>query len=852
MRVYAPRTTDATEATVLTPAVGAPHTDEFKVATISGVSGYQPYMMDAPAGRRGRIDLRSRRLDIGTLTVTLLDKRTSASSNVSRWVTAFYGTLAGHPPSRLRVEIDECLDYLAASPTWTTYFVGEIVRQGLNRKLEWEITVRERSEALKAKCFVGTPHPDITYAAIPTLLPVGFRGSGYGTFDPAPALTGTTRYVRWLSTDYAPVGEIAVFLDNASVAHDLNVLTQNLIETVAPHGAVLSLEHESASTLAWTPNVTGKCRCRLTAGATTGVFRVGGVFYKLQWPGVAGKPEFRVVGFYIKQLDSADVDYMAAPSAATSVSFHLYAEEEVSPARPLLIDDVDPVTFLEDLCAGKFGTLYRYPMQLGTGASYGNVTRAIATNTASFDAVRGTRPTMRTIVTESASMIDWVEKNILIPYHLALYLNKSGEVCLVDLKMPTSTSGLGTLTDTDVVEEEDVAWEHDPTQAVLRVDITRYSERKIAAAELRAQTDIPRLQTAIIEERAFPMESIFIGSIDYGDDVLRVDARGYRSMEGELVGSQSRSSYMDDSLIELATEIQRPFGYGLSTIPLTCRRTSTVTALNPGSLVIVDVDVVPDPGTWVRGGPQLCRVVEYSEDGPTINLRLAFLSSTSAVGAPTLAAPAQETGNTFTGVTCAVTLHAGGYPVVVRYAVTETSVGTVPADDSTLWRHARVNSGRSWIRSSQTVVIRGLPPGKRVWVQGRSYPVNDVMRLPSAWANAAAPGYVDTAALATPSSLAATVSDKTCLLTWTNGASDLQTQVLLATPTSDPRTVVRSLPPGTTRVTLENLTVSTQYRAEVRHILEQHPGAGDTEDFTTTASATTAPDLKAFYVVGAT
>lgn len=848
MRVYAPRSTDPTEATLLTPASGAPHTDPFRVATISGVSGYQPYMMDGPSGRRGRIDLLSRRLDIGTLTVTLIDKTTTAGDNLTRWVSAFYGTLPGKPPSRLRVEIDECLDFSASAPTWTLYFTGEIVRQGLQQKNLWQITVRERTEALKMRCFVGTPHSSISYAAHPTLAPIGIRNSDYGQIKATNGFTGETRTPTYATASYAPTGEIAVFLDEDSIFHELNVLTTNLLESIAPHGTVtvsdVATGHQRVS---WVPNFSGKCRCYLTHAGGSGVFRVGAIYTEFEQH-LTG----RIVGFALKALDSADAGYLAAPAASTAVTVHLYVEEDVAPERPLFLNDVDPVTLLEDLCAGKFGTIYRYPQKLGASKSYGDVARAVTTNTASFNAVRGTRPTARFIVTEPASLIDWAEKNILIPYHLALYLNKSGEVCLVDLRMPNSTSGIATLTDTDVVEEEDVAWEHDPTQAILRVDVTRYADRRREASEID-QSTTPTLTDAggLVEERAFPMESIFVGSIDYGDNSFAIDARGYRSMEGELVGSQSRSTYMDAALAELAAELQRPFGYGLTTIPLTCRRTATVTALNPGSLLIVDVDVVPDPGSWKRGGEQLCRVIEYSEDGPYISLRLAFLSTTSAVGAPSLAAPAQETGNTYTGVTCAVTVNAIGHPVVVRYAVTETSVGTVPADDSTTWCYATLQSGIAFIRASTTVRIRGLPPGKRVWVQGRSYPVDDYLRLPSAWVNAAAPGYVDTAALPAPTALAAVASDKTCALTWTNGAADLQVQILLATPTSDPRVVIRTLPASTARVTLEDLTVSTTYRAEVRHVLGEHPGAGVTVDFTTTAASTTAPDLKAFLVVGA-
>src|ERR1051326_7846401 len=87
--VYAPKSTDATEATVLTPVSGAPHGDAFKVATAEGVSGFKSYM-GMPSGRRGRIDVLSKKTDTGEISFEVLDQRTTpGGSNAQRWVTAF-------------------------------------------------------------------------------------------------------------------------------------------------------------------------------------------------------------------------------------------------------------------------------------------------------------------------------------------------------------------------------------------------------------------------------------------------------------------------------------------------------------------------------------------------------------------------------------------------------------------------------------------------------------------------------------------------------------------------------------------------------------------------------------------
>lgn len=853
MRVYAARSVDATEATVLTPAAGAPHSDAFQVASIAGVSGYQPYLHDNIQGRRGRLDLKTRKLDIGTWTVTLIDKKVS-TDNLSRWWTAFFGNTAGKPMPRLKVQIDECLDTSATSPTWTTCFTGEVIGSKTVNKVDIAMTLRERSETLKMQSFVGTPHSSITYASLPSLLPIGLRGN-YGSQRATGTLTATARPFVVNGTSYAPTGEILLIVSGASRTQpDLvgNIVTQNLLETLPPHTVIQGINFNPAASaaLATVPEYNGTLRAYVSHGGNSGVFLVGALaVFGVQYPGQ--ERHQYVMAVAIKALESTDVGYLAAPTSGTSCTFQLYAEE-VTDGTPLLIDDVDPATLLEDLCAGKFGQIYREPMKLPAGKSYGDVVRGVST--ASFASFKSVKPTQRFVIKKGERLGEWAEKNILIPNHWGWYLDGSGQVNLVDLAMPNSTSGIATLTDADVIEEDDVDWQHDPTQAVWRVDMARYSERLRLPKELWQSPDLnPRIEGLAIEEVRHRLVPVFIGSLDYGDEVITVDAIGLRSMETEQYQSGPRSEYQDAYLRGLALELQRPLGYGLTTIPLRCRRTSTVTALRIGSPIIVDVDVVPDPGTWKRGGAQLCRVLEYSEDGPEIALRLAYLSSTSQLSAPSLAQPVQETGNTWTGVTCAVTVNASTQPVVVRYAITSTATGSAPADSSPLWRYAVNATGRRLsLFSSQTIAIRNLPPGTRVWVQGRTYSTDDALRLPSAWTIAGGTGYADTATIPAPSSLAATVSDKTCLLTWTNGAADLVTEILLATPTGDTRRKVATVEPGTTRVTLDDLDVSTQYRAEVRHALGQHVSSGDTEDFTTLGATTTAPSLVAFQELAAT
>lgn len=131
--VYAPKSQDPTETTALTPVAGAAHSDAFKIATAEGVSGYKSYM-DAPSGRRGRMDVLSKKTDTGELSFSVLDQRTTVGgSNALRWVTAFVGDAKGLPRfRRLKCFVEESLyglirgtggngTYTAVdATTWTT------------------------------------------------------------------------------------------------------------------------------------------------------------------------------------------------------------------------------------------------------------------------------------------------------------------------------------------------------------------------------------------------------------------------------------------------------------------------------------------------------------------------------------------------------------------------------------------------------------------------------------------------------------------------------------------------------------------------------------------------------------
>lgn len=820
LRVYQPLSADPTETTVLTPAAGAPHTDELKLSSIPGVAGYKEYLHEVPRGRRGRLDPKKPRLDVGTFEFSLIDKATG-SGNASRWLTAFFGNVKGKPRGRLKVEVDESLD---GGATWASFMIGELTGISTNKN-DATLEVSDRVEKMKMPAFVGSPHSSITYAAKLTLLPAGFFGANYGSLQAVPAIVGTINAnPSYLAAD------IRVFQVTPNSKDDGRNLETKELGAVVGVGGWESVE----------PTFQSPARCHLKRLDTSaeGDFYVGGLRHT-----VAGT-HWNITSFFLKPLAVTDAGYMAMPPNGTSVEAYIYVEQPAADESPLLIGDVDPATFIQDLCDGKFSSLYRSPDTLPAGKAYGDVKRTIPTN--GIGALVGTRPVSRHYIKQTEPVIDVIER-ICFDNNWAPFLDKSGRLNIKDLDLPTSLAGLATITDDDVEATSDSSWKHDATSAVARAEITFYQDLIRQSAELKQSAEIiPSIGDLIVEEITHKVIVLYTESLDYGDEVLEIDARSYRAVEGEQLQGQDRTTYLEKRLRALAQKYRRPWEFGAMRFPLTCRRTATITGLKQGDLVLVTVSWIPDPYTHLRGGQRLCRVLELSEEGPTIHLELLDVAINTISSVPMLAAPAQEAGNTYSGVTSVVTLNAEGQPVEIQTAVTETSVGAAPAADSLLW------SGSTVITANGTATIRNHPAGKRVWVRGRSFSnAANELQVPSAWVMAAAPGYVDLAALPAPSALSSPAKTHTTVdLTWTNGAADVAIDVLAATPVGDTRIVVGYLIPGTTQYTVRGLLPATTYRFEVRHQFLYNPGAGVTVDVTTDAApAASCPAIAGFQML---
>lgn len=815
MRVYGPRSEDATEATVLTPAAGAPHADDFQVSTLAdptnanvladvqpwhacggtavtadpaapAASGYKPYLQ-APTGRRGRVDCESSRTDIGALSVVLLDRRTSdAATNASRWVTAFLGD--GKGVSRLlglRVEIDESTN---GGTSWARFWTGRISAVRLTSRLWYELTIEDGLGDLTTDLFVGMPHASITYASATELLPVGVPLT-FGSLTQPTALTGAMSTAGFLFF----TASLASITDTSST-QSLNICTKPLdsrLYTTWPSPTGLLAP---GYLLAWLKrtdtNATGWFLCQAVQSATPD----GGLHY-------------RAAAFVLSELPTDDPRYLALPAASTPIQVRLFWNGRPAADTPFYIADVDPIQLWMDILDGYFGYLWQGddPSKPAT-ADAGDPVRTFPYDSTAFTALLTTRPNQRYVIDKAWKANDFIEQCICQPLALAYYINASGQVVPVDLSTPTSVAGLGTLGAADVMTSPAPAWEQDRATALVRMDTTYYADRQPTVAEMMNQGDqFPSNSPSVLKSTENLLILEDFGRADLGDRKVEVKGYGFRGIDGEMQGGKDRRLYLQGQIQTWAQHRKKPFGAAAQYITLKCRRTATVTALQPGSLVLVDVDEIPDPYTYLRGGTRLTRVVERSEEGLGISLRLLDCGIAGTASTPTVSAFALGT-DTKHAVDITVALNAADDPVTVDTAVTATSVGSAPAATSTLWTLA------ARMTADGTITVNNLPSNCRIWHRARSEPTTlAIAALPSAWVTNATT-YVDTVALTAPSSGSSTVGSTSATLDWTVGDATAYVKVAGTGITTT------TLPPGSTTVRLTGLTASTGYTAHVTHL----------------------------------
>ena len=839
LTLYAPRSVDRTEATVLAPAAGAPHADPFQVASLQGLAGFQPYL-DIIRGRRGKIDVLSKRTDAGELTVTLLDKRvTTGGSNLSRWVTGFTGDAKGrHALAGYRVVIDESLD---GGATFATFWTGRVQKLERKGQLRYFLTVRDMREDLKMKIGVGTPHPSAAGVVRATVLPPGIAGA-FG-LQPgivplrAKILLSATQTVQGVTFKRAMAQ-----CDAASLARVDNLITANLLTLEA------TVQQELTGLAGIMAAARGRVHVKRVDTSAEGDFVFIGTLNTVQ-----GTVGVAAAQLFFSELATTEPGYLVMPPDGTTIDWYVWTSAPATPAVPILITDTHPVQVWKDILDGYYGFrwLWAERESLPAGVNLGDPQRTVAYDTAAFATLIADArfPKARFLLTQAPDAWDWIEKNILQPYGLGFYLDATGKVVPIDLRLPVAAdlAGVPTLTDADLIEAVDaVGWAHDRALAITKAFATFYVDTPVPPAALAALArqpvagaqfgkSFPEFTNAMLSSVPSVVEILNLGNADLGDNAVTIDASGFRAMPGEQIDNQDRLVWLIAKLQTMLQHLNAPYGNGGVPIVLKGRRTANVTPLQPGKLFLGTLSGLPDPSTNLRGGTRALRCTARTEDGLQITIEAIDLGLNQTAATPTLGAPAQETGNTTNGASTAVTLNASSDPVEVQYAVTDPSVGSAPADGASLWALADV------ARSNRDVTVERLPAGTRIWFRGRSIPgVLGRTLLPSAYVAAGGTGRVDLATLAAPTAPTLVMNGgRTFTVGWTPGDVTRRTELLIASPTTDPMTSLDVVPAGQKTYAVVGVDPSTTYRVWIRHV-DGFGGVSATVQIDVTTTGTTA------------
>lgn len=788
---------DSDDTTPLTPIGGAAHADAFKYSTCT-VTGFQPYLMASQFEPRQGIDVLTGRSEIGEDVCRILDKRTG-TSNVIRHVTAFAGDEEGRARLQGKKYVKEqrvTIDGTAGS--WTDYFTGRIaVALTPDPSVEGPIyTIVARSERAQEKrdVFIGVPHNSVAYAHPCPLLPIGVQEQ-WGWAKPVDRLTGkiasagisSSRLVNLTGTN-GGVGALVTkraFLTSALQKRADFIVQDSNGNWFCPHVRVrLTRSDTSATGDFWLAPVT-------KAG---GLSYDGKGFSPLFITNGEGAPI--VLSFGIRELPSTHPNHMALPAADVACTFYLYNAGPPSDDAPLLIDDIDIGTLVEDLNAGKFSTLN----DSGTASDDGDGAVAVVpipTDATTFGALAADIPLFRGSITKVWKLAQFLPA-LSQASHVFFRSNGSGEVEAKDIRLSSvSATGLGTVGNADVISAE---WEQG-RDTVGKIIVKSYQDSRIENFDLSGET----VADPAHGYRSSPQPKVYLtrraGIAEAAD--LPIDAMGIRH----------HATFADRSDLPLAPEndttreafvaglYKQLFGDGAAYVRANVRYTDNTKNLSPGDLTLVNVDAIPNLASNERGGVRVMLVVEAQRNSTGFAHRYMDCGADSVATVPVIGTPAQDAAQPKHGITLAVTLNATGEGVQYETAYTDTATSTRP---TTGW------SLRDDTQSSGTFYIGANPSNTRVWVRARTVSPN---KLPSSYAHPTGTGYVDTAALTAPSALDTEVNGTAVILTWTNGEDDC-----VVIPTLDGVDhVARPLPTGSTRFVFEGLNPSTEYDFGVRH-----------------------------------
>ena len=825
-----------TGSTVLTPAANTSHGDAFKITTMAtgSASGYFPYMR-IPQGTRGEFNLETARSSVGSYAVEMLDAKTvtSASNNENRWVTAFIGdSTAKLSIIGKKAYIEETVD---SGSTWNPFFIGRINSIDLTSPLTYRFELGDGLEIMKQTVF-SLP-PNVPYVSFKSSLPIG----------------GLTNTVSLSSSSFISA---SVPLNIANVRWSGPTATDRWITLTA---AAVNRDDNfwlkgngygigaSVGNLFGVLNGQNKYRCAISSSAGINYYQVDFV----QTPANIKESDkiqpietIRVVALPTNDPQYSAISTLPTGSTAKNIIIYRSLGDEGEDIEPFYLNTT-PYQLIRDICDGKFF------------AQTAN-TAKLAYNSASLAALEtgSALPKLLFRIDQQMEAVEFIENHICKPYSLGYTFDAalSGSIPVSQLrffstKQPTSTSGIATLDADDVISTVDKSW--GSTEPLLYVRGNYYTENKRIVSRKTIAND-PETDTSPTTVNAYASIIGLENVTDSSYQAMDVEFNGIRGVDSAIFTPTANIDNLPVVLWSkgkaeqfLMNIYSRRKG-GNPRVGFQCIRNTNTNSIKVGDFVLVNLDVLPNQATHIRGGTRLYQVLQKTPNGLTVDFLLADSGVNTTMTAPTLGTVTSPRANT---ATFDVTTTESA-SIEIEYAVTSTS-DSAPAQSSVQWLlFAKQNVNNT----TTNFTISNLPEGRKIFIRIRatSGDTTDI-KLPSSYVVSAGTSLTNISA---PTNVSVSnITSRAATVSWTNTNTFYTVQVYLASPAAVPDTPIIELPPASTtyRLTGLQLNSSTSHTVGVRYS-DAYKGfsAFTTSSFTAAGTAPTldAPASNILYITG--
>jgi len=824
-----------TGSTVLTPAPNSSHSSSFQITSFPSGSVYEyaPYLR-LPQGTTGEFSLETARSSIGTYAIEMLDARTvtSASNNENRWITAFIGdATAKLSIIGKKAFLEETID---SGSTWNPFFIGRINNINLTSPLTYTFEIGDALEILKQKIF-SLP-PDVNYVSFKTKLPVG-------------GLTNTVALSAesYISASF-PLDIQSIRWSGPSATDRWITVTSNAINR--PDN--FWLKGNGTATGAAVGNIFGvlngqnKYRCIISSSTGINYYQVDFVqtpanisiskdFQPIQQIRVVALPTNDPQYVPISTLPTSSESVLSPPGTTQrNIIVYRTLGDTGTDVEPFYLNTT-PYQLIRDICDGKFF------------AQTAN-TAKIPYNSASLAALEtgSALPTMLFRIEEPMEAVEFIEKHICLPYSLGYtfdsVLSESvpvSQIRFFSTKQPTSLAGIRTLDASDIVSNQDKSWAS--TEPLLYVRGNYYTETR-RIVDLTTIANDPNSDTSPTVTNGY---SSIIGLENVTDSsykALEIEYNGIRGIDAganastATINNISATAWAKGKAEQFLMNIYSRRKSGNPRVQFKCVRNSNTEAIKVGDFVLVNLDVLPNQATRIRGGIRLYQVVQRNPEGLTVDFLLADSGVNETMTTPTLGTVTSPQANTAT-FNITTTQSAS---VEIEYAVVNTG-DSAPAQSSAVWL---LFSKQNINNTTQTITISNLPEGRRIFIRVRatSGDTTDI-KLPSAYAVSA--GTILTNINAPTNVSVTNITERAGTVSWTNTNTFYAIQVYLANPAGTPNTFIIELPRESTtyRLTGLQLNSSTSNTVGIRYT-DAYKGFSPFASASFTAAGT-APQLDA-------